>query len=136
MSASATVEYELSTPRQVLFGYALRVRVTEASGMPKEIFTFQRGGPPAPVEGAEPLDVFTCIADPVDLHEVPALAPDLANEMPYYRLAEVTLCFRTMEERDSTKADIAADIQLLVRSINAMAVYTDTETVTYPVPGA
>ena len=136
MAASLTVAYDYSCPRQTLFGYALRVRVTAASGMSGAIFIFQRGAAPAPAQGETVEDMFICIADPVDLHEIPESAPALDQEIPYYRLAEVTLAFRSIEERAATKATIEEDIRLLVRSVNLMEVFTSTDTVTYPEPGA
>lgn len=131
MSAALTVQYHRSTLRKSLFGYALRVMVTDAVDMPAEVFIYQRGAAPAPSPGDVATDQFVCIADPVDLEEVPALVPDLANEMPYYRTSEVTLSFRNLDELQDTETDIAADLALLVRSVNAMADFTLTTEVTY-----
>lgn len=131
MSASINVRYEQSTSQNGLYGYALRVVVTNAVGMPAEIFMFQRGADPAPGAGEQPQDRFVCIADPVDLDEVPPLAPDLKNEIPYYRKSEVTLGFRCVSDRQEVLDDIAGDIATLVVSINKMAELTDTTEVTY-----
>lgn len=136
MAASLTVAYDYSCSRSTLFGYALRVRVTAASGMSGAVFIFQRGAAPAPAAGEDVEDMFICIADPVDLQEIPESAPALDQEIPYYRLAEVTLAFRSVEERDATKTAIEEDIRLLVRSVNLMESFTHTDTVTYPEPGA
>lgn len=131
MSASLTIQYHQSVEHKSLFSYALKVVVTNAVDMPTEVFVFRRGAAPAPSAGETVQDSFVCIADPVDLEEVPANVPDLANEMPYYRLNEVTLAFRSLEELNETKELIAADLNLLVTSVQAMASFTLTETVTY-----
>ena len=133
MSATLAVTYARSPNLTTLFGYAVRVSVTNATGMPAEIFVFQRGAAPAPGAGEQPQDVFKCVADPLDLEEIPVDAPDLLNEIPYYRKSEVTLGFRNADDRQSTIDDIASDIDGLVRAINAMTDLSETTTVTYPV---
>lgn len=132
MSASLTVQYDQSSSKANMFGYVLKVTVTNAVDMPAEIFIFQRGAAPAPMAGAKAQDQFVCIADPVDLDEIPVLAPDIAAEIPYYRLASVTLAFRTPEDRQEVLDDIASDIERLTDSVNLMAVLDDSEVVTYP----
>jgi len=131
MSASITVQYHKSTPRNTLFGYALRVLVTNAVEMSPDVFVFQRGAAPAPAAGEVVQDQFLAIADPVDLDEIPANVPDIANEIPYYRLNEVTLTFRSMTELEETRRMISEDLELLVRSVNAMDDFELTDTVTY-----
>lgn len=132
MSTSLSVQYDQSSSKANLFGYTLKVTVANAVGMPAEIFVFQRGAAPAPTAGATAQDQFVCIADPVDLDEIPALAPDIAAEIPYYRLSSVTLGFRSVEDRAETMADIAADILKLVESMNVMATVATSATAIYP----
>ena len=131
MSATLTVEYHKSSEQKSLFGFALRVVVTNAVDMPAEVFIFQRGATPAPAIGETVRDGFVAITDPVDLEELPAGAPDLANEIPYYRLAEVTLAFRSMRDLEDTRQLIANDLQMLVHSLQAMDTFELTDTVTY-----
>lgn len=128
---SLQVQYSHSSSNNTLFGYVLKVAVTNAVGMPAEIFMFQRGAEPAPTAGAQPQDRFVCIADPVDLDEIPVSAPDLAEEIPYYRLAQVSLAFRCVEDRDETQALISADINKLVETMRLMADTTPTSVVDY-----
>ena len=131
MIATLTVEYHKSSEQKSLFGFALRVVVTNAVDMPAEVFIFQRGATPAPAIGETVRDGFVAIADPVDLEELPVGAPDLANEIPYYRLAEVTLAFRSMLDLEDTRQLIANDLQMLVHSLQAMDTFELTDTVTY-----
>ena len=99
--------YSSAVPRAQ--AYALHVVVTEAVDMPKEVFVFQRK--------TTGVDTFVSIADPADLQEMPVGAPDLANEMPYFRVAKVDLIFRSVAEREDTEAGIKEDIDHLVRSV-------------------
>ena len=131
MSATLTVQYNRSTSDESLYGFSLQVVVTAASGMPPEVFIFQRGAAPAPFPNASVVDYFVCIADPVDLQEIPAIAPDLNQEMPYYRLNSVTLVFRDTDELEFTQNQIKGDLQNLVKSVNAMAVLTPQEVDNY-----
>jgi len=99
--------------------YDMRVEVLNATDMPTEIFVFQRGVAPARSgQVTEPTDAFKSVADPVDLEEYPPDAPDLQNEIPFYRLSEVTLRFRSQIELEETWGYIAEDIQGLVTALN------------------
>jgi len=131
MTISLTVKYYRTKIEKQLQSYDLRVVIDAAVDMPEEIFVFQRGASPAPSAGAETTDNFICIADPVDLEDYPVSAPDLESEIPYYRLKEVTLRFRSMEILEEVKDYIAADLQELVDSLTAAANVTLMEEVTY-----
>jgi len=118
MAISLTVDYSRNVIRANLFSYDLKVEVKAATGMPEEIFIFQRKVPPA--ENPSLIeDNFVCIADPVDLDEVPVGSPDMANEMPYYRAKVVTMRFRDMEELAETLNLVKEDIAKLVESLKA-----------------
>lgn len=122
MAVSIKVQYSRS-PIDVVpppQSYDLNVKVLEATDMPKEIFVLQRGlavpnTPPAPNIPAE--DTFICLADPVDLEEFPVGAPNLAREMPYFRVAEITLRFRAMEILEETLELLDDDIGQLVDAL-------------------
>ena len=89
-------------------------------------------GVPVPGEDAEDVDdSFVCLADPVDLEEYPVDTPDLANEMPYFRVKDITLRFRSMEILEETMALLADDIQNLVNALKAAEVIPLYEEVTY-----
>lgn len=127
--ASLTAEYytgPLDTPLQ---SYRLRVIVTNADGLDREVFMFQRVAARPPTSDESITDNFVCVCDPVDLDEVPIGAPDLLNEMPYYRLNEVTLSFRSSDELLATKSDIETDLADLIRAINQEP--QKMETITY-----
>jgi len=126
MAVSIKVQYSRSPidsvpPPQ---SYDLNVKVLTATDMPKEIFILQRGltvpnTPPAPNLPAE--DTFICLADPVDLEEIPTGAPNLAREMPYFRVSEITLRFRAMETLDETLELLDDDIGQLVDALKIAA---------------
>lgn len=129
-----TVSYHQSSQRTPIHAYGLRVVVEEATGMDKEVFVYRKGATPANDSGELPTDAFVCIADPVDLEDYPIGEPDLENEMPYYREAEVTIYFRCVEDLDTTRQDIKNDLALLVRSMTRLQdtenyEKTETETV-------
>lgn len=130
MSASLTVQYSTSEPANNLFGFALTATVTAAAGMSPAVFMYQRV-PGLP--NCDPIDNFICVADPVDLEELPVDQPDLTSEIPYYRAATVTLYFRSIIELNEAKSELEGDLRVLVLSVNAMAstAYA-TETQTYP----
>lgn len=116
MAISLTVDYSTNAIQENLFSYDLVVEVKSAINMPTEIFIFQRQVPPSDTPTVI-IDVFQCIADPVDLEEVPVNSPDLANEMPYYRKNKVTLRFRSMSELADALLLIKQDIAKLVQSL-------------------
>ena len=95
--------------------YTLGVEAYEASGLPKEIFVFQV----AATKEAD--DMFVNVATLADISEYPATAADLGREIPYYRLAKVSLVFRDMSTLAETKRMIYDDINALVRSCKAQA---------------
>ena len=128
MAASIVVKYYRNVITAGIQSYDLRVVVDSAVDMPKEIFILQHG---VAAPGNPAQDQFVCLADPVDLEEVPVGAPDLANEMPYFRMSEVTLRFRDMPDLEDTKTLIDEDIQRLVNALNAAANVELTETKTY-----
>ena len=118
MPATLKVQTHRSTdrPRQ---SYALKVKAVEAEEMSPAIFIFQR--PKTSPDGTREPDKFICVADAVDMEEVPELNPDLSDEMPYYRVDTVELVFRNLIDLDNTESDIKQDIADLVQSIAVMA---------------
>jgi hypothetical protein len=131
MAISIKVQYSRSEPTEHLFSYDLKIEVLEATDMPEEIFVFERRTSPPLQTGGDPTDKFVCIADPVDLQEFPPNAPALDDEMPYFRVTEVTLRFRSMVTLEETKDLIDEDIQLLVNSLKAAENVVPVEEKTY-----
>lgn len=82
--------------------------------MPSKIFVFQRGQ--RRTNKGEYVDHFINIGSPMDLDNVPEDKPLLKDGIPYYRLSEVTLYFRNLEDLNETKEDISGDILNLVQS--------------------
>lgn len=118
MPATLKVQVYHSTGRN-LQGYTLKIKVTEAEEMSPAVFVFQR--PKTKPDGTRGPDRFVCVADAVDMEEVPELGPDFLDEMPYYRTSEVELVFRNPLDRDCTENDIKGDITALVQSLDAMS---------------
>lgn len=116
MAISLIVDYSTNEMTENLFSYDLVVEVKAASDMPMEIFIFQRQVAP-PDNPSLITDNFVCIADPVDLEEVPVNSPDIANEMPYYRMKKVVLRFRSMSELADALLLIKQDVARLVTSL-------------------
>jgi len=100
--------------------YLMKVEVIAAEEISDKIFVMQRSlaaavqGEPPP----EPVDRFRSIADPVDLEQYPEDAPDLANDIPFYRAASVELLFRNMTDLQDTWTDIQEDVQGLIDALN------------------
>jgi hypothetical protein len=128
MAVDLTVKYYRTKITKELQSYDLRIVVESATDMPEKIFMFQRRTPQP--TGMDP-DEFICIADPVDLEEVPEDSPDLGNEMPYFRLSEVTLRFRDMTTLEEVRTRVGLDLQKLVDSLNAAEDVEEIEEVTY-----
>ena len=102
-----------------LYAYNLRVVITNAIEMPKEVFVYHRGVFPATGDAtALAADGFSHVASPFDLDEFPVNVPDLINEIPYFRTDMVQLSFRSIQELKLTKEMINSDLVLLVRALN------------------
>lgn len=99
--------------------YDMVLEVIIASGMPKEIFVFQHGIAPPYAGGEPPTDYFVSIADPVDLEDFPADAPNMEAWNPFYRTDKVTLRFRSTVDLEETWEFIKQDVQGLVDRLNA-----------------
>jgi hypothetical protein len=128
------LDVRYSGPEEVtgLQSYDLKVEVTNAVGVDAEIFVFQRNVPSATDPEATNLgDEFIQVADPVSLGQYPIGSPDLANDIPYYRLAQVSLRFRSMSELEDTKDLISSDITGLINALKISATLVVMEEVTY-----
>lgn len=141
MAPSIKIRYERSDIQPGLQAYGLKLTVLEATDMPKEIFVMRRDVKPAvdPVTAPAPgvtdpgiqPDTFICLADPVDLEEVPVDVPDPANEMPYYRLGVVEFWFRSPDILEETYTLFTEDVAKLVQSLKSLASIATTEDITY-----
>ena len=128
MAITITVKYERSDVQPGLQAYGLKATVTAATGMPKEVFIMRRDVQNANEPATEPdpsnpgilPDTFICLADPVDLEEVPVGAPDPIHEMPYYRVSAVELWFRSPDLLEETYNLLSADVAKLVLSLQSL----------------
>lgn len=138
---AASIELKMTrTPNEPedFQSYQMIVEVVNAVDISEKIFVMQRSLPASPsAPGAslpDPVDRFMSIADPVDLEEYPEDAPALDQEMPYYRVNEVTLEFRSLDDLLQTWEYIKDDVSGLVRAVNTNMVDPHTEYVTFPTP--
>lgn len=135
MAASITLRMSRTPDEAQLYqSYAMRVEVIAATEVPTKIFVFQRGIPPA-VAGnppGTPVDHFVKIATTVDIEEFPEDSPDLDREVPYYRLAAVTLLFRSLTDLQETWDYIQQDVRSLLADINTGLANPITIEVTIP----
>lgn len=122
MSISISVRYSRQEQTEHKQSYDLKVEVINATDVSTKIFVFQRRVLSAmDAEANRELNQFICLADPVDLEEVPEDAPDLQNNMPYFRSSVVILRFRSMTELEETQQMLDEDIAHLVASLKAAA---------------
>jgi hypothetical protein len=124
-----TVTYDITKPEARLQSFDLVITATEAEDMSSAVFVMHRGVHPVLLPGTGPSDVFQCVADPVDLEEMPLDEPDIENNMPYYRVSSVTLRFRSIDEMMDVRADIDDDIAGLVRSLRRAATMDSSQVV-------
>jgi hypothetical protein len=125
-----TVRYYGPEDLAGLQAYRLRVVVAAATDISTKIFVFRTKVDSNTDQGFNSTnDSFVSVADPVDLEQYPEDAPDLDNNMPYYRLDEVTLDFRSVGELEDVKALIETDINSLVASMKSLETLTLMEEV-------
>ena len=123
MAVSITVVYTRTDPTTIPHpqAYQLDVVVSASTNVSKNIFVFRKKVPSVTdVQSNQSQEDFISIADPVDLEEFPDNAPDMTNEIPYFRLDHVSLRFRCAEDLDNTQTLIEQDIQHLVDSLNIL----------------
>jgi hypothetical protein len=120
------VRYSTTVPDKhpAIYAYSLKVEIIKAIGYPSHLFVFQRS--PSNNEG-DSVDTFIQIASPLEVDEVPENAPDLQNNMPYYRADNVVLWFRNMEDLELGKTKIKNDLQTLVLTYKVLNGQADKE---------
>lgn len=135
MAASVTLKMTKTPDEPADYqSYGMIVEVVEAVDISEKIFVIQAGIPASPTPPGsplpEPVDRFISVADPVDLEEYPVDAPDLANEIPYYRVKQIELQFRSLPELEETWEFLQQDVSGLLRAINTNLADPQTEFVT------
>lgn len=111
--------YRQTTTKDGLYAYALTVSVK--SDTDPNVFVFQRSTPTMNPYGRTDRvvdDVFINVATPVDMYDIPVGEPDLCNGMPYFRISEVDLWFRNLEDLEQAKRDIDEDLASLAKMYN------------------
>lgn len=82
------------TRGRVLPMHRLRMKVVAAEECSPNVFVYRRSTQGAPMEDGSPRDEFICVADELDEDEIPVNEPDMARNVPYYRVDSVELLFR------------------------------------------
>ena len=132
MAASITLRMDRTRDEVQLYqSYTMKVSVTAAIGVDPKIFVFQRGVPP-PLAGTtpQPVDRFVKVASVVDLEDFPPDGPNIDREMPYYRVDNATLVFRSLTDLQETWNYIQDDVRGLLADVNTALVDPITITVT------
>lgn len=93
-------------PGRALPMHRLRMRVASAEGCSPNVFVYQRATQGAPMEDGSPRDEFVCVADELDEDEIPVGEPDMARNVPYYRVDSVELLFRNPDLMYETAREI------------------------------
>lgn len=105
------VTYTPRTGRPIrMFHLRLEVDATKTEGCSPNVFVFQRATVGKPMEDGSPRDEFIGVADALDEDEIPVDEPDLARNVPYYRVKDVELLFRNSDIMYETAAAILTDM--------------------------
>ena len=109
------VRFSQSSQRRGVFDYALKVEVTDATGIPSKIFVYHQS--PAGTDG-NTFAEFDHIATPVDFQEIPE---DAASEtVPWYRTDKCTVWFRNVSDLVLAKQMFVDDINALRRTFDVL----------------
>lgn len=114
-------------------GYRYQVVVEEVIDMPAEVFVYQRKYNFGDVTAFS--DVFSNIASPADLEELPIGAPDPSQpNRPFFRLSAVDLIFRSACLADDAYRVLKIELENLVRTLNYMDTLALAETIEIGTP--
>lgn len=108
-------------------GFRYVIEVLESSGLPLEIFVYQRK---PIISGTDYTDVFSNVASPADFEEYPVGAPS-CDAYPFFRLKSIDLVFRSMSLADDAWIALQNDIAQLIESLEFMNDLSLEEEVTF-----
>lgn len=112
------VEYSMTTASSRALAFGLRAVVTQAEGIPPEVFVMHRI-PRLMATGfpwdMEIVDEFQNVAAPVDIEETPTEA-EATDDTRHFRSSRVELLFRCEADMERARAGIDEDLSALVRS--------------------
>lgn len=91
--------------------HRLRLKVLSADGCSPNVFVYQRATKGAPMEDGSPRDEFICVADELDEDEIPVNEPDMARNVPYYRVDSVELLFRNADTMYETARALMSSLK-------------------------
>ena len=107
--------------------YRMVATVTEYEGISPDIFLYARRTLEPKTETTG--DVFISVCGPSDIEEFPVGEPDPLADLPYYRLSQIDLLFRSAETMEETWTAILSDIRNLgeaMTQINKLEVQEET----------
>lgn len=90
--------------------YRLKLEVVSSEGCSPYVFVYQRSVCGRPMEDGSPRDEFVCVADELDEDEIPVNEPDMARNVPYYRVNSVELIFRNSDQMYECARSLVADL--------------------------
>lgn len=129
----ATIELRRKQPVPTgdeMQGYYLVVEVLSATDMPEEIFVYQRTTQYGQSAQDQYADLFVNVASPNDIEEIPVGQPNDDNN-PFYRSADLTLCFRSVVELEECWQYIKEDVAGLVDALKSLETLENVEDVTF-----
>jgi hypothetical protein len=109
--STLTVKYELSISAPSNFDSGLKVTVTNSKNIPSKVFIFADAQDKSLVK-----DEFVCVADTVDLFDVPEDQPTPGASRTWFRKDNVTLFFRNETTRSSTISHMRREFATLIKN--------------------
>ena len=95
-----------------LYRLKLEVVEEETSGCSPYVYVYQRAAFGKPMQDGSPRDEFVCVADELDEDEIPVNEPDMARNVPYYRVSSVELLFRNSDMMYECARSILGELAL------------------------
>ena len=97
-------------------GYRLFIQASDAVGLSVNIFVYRQGS--VNPETSDTESSFAAVASPSDIEEYQVGSPKSGDR--FYRLSNVDLIFRAVDEAESAWQAIKGDVNELIRTLNLM----------------
>lgn len=114
---------------QTLGAFRLRVDVTDPDNSGADVNVFLYNRRPFNPHTEEALSDFMAVASAVDLAEYPVGEPHTDTAYPFFRLSYVELDFRAVSQADETWLLLVAEIDALLKALDALENLTVTQEV-------
>ena len=123
--ATITLQVSMSGPAENAGTCRVLYEVTNADGVPPEIFVVRRNAPA--YVGGDPILTWEHVAYVDELSTVPTSAP-ASNSAVLIRKAVVTVEYTSLEKAEVAVRSIRSQIQRLMNEIKTLDVYSETNT--------